>query len=101
MLRNVPQRKDDPASTGERMTGRLKIIHDHRSVLDCRKQLPPREPRKLSAVPVNHPEGFFCAWCGHFRPWSRMDGFDGRLKFCAGCVRLMDTLELSATGVFK
>ena len=30
-----------------------------------------------------------------------MDGFDGCLKFCDDCVKLMDSIELSATGVFK
>ena len=95
MLRNVPRHKNCPPSTGKGTTSR-KIVHAHAIAVHCRKQPPPREPRKVPAVPVNHPEGFVCAWCGVFHPWSEMAGFDRRLKFCADCVSLMDAIELSA-----
>lgn len=94
MLWNVPRHKDGPASTGKRMAGRLKIVQSNHSAFSCRKQPPPRESRKARSAPANHPEGFVCAWCGLFHPWSEMAGFDRRLKFCDKCVRLMDALEI-------
>ena len=93
MLKNAPPRKNGPLPAGHRATSRNASRH-HPSVPRFRKQPPPREPRKLPAVLVNHPEGFVCAWCGSFRPWSLMAGFDKRLKFCQSCVDLMDALEL-------
>ena len=93
MLRKVPPRKSGPLSTWERTTSR-NSVQCNRSVLRRRKQPPRREARKVPSVSENYIDGFVCAWCGNFRPWSQMEGFDRRLKFCDRCVRVMDALEI-------
>ena len=91
---NTQQRS--PEYRVQRHPGEFKIERQpHVSVARRRVQGPPLNGEDESASDHrNHPEGFVCAWCGEFHPWRLMDGFDGHLKFCKGCIHLMDALEL-------
>ena len=64
------------------------------------QKLPPQVPATLSIV-ASEPPDFICSRCWEPNPWSRMGGWDRRIKYCDDCVGLMDEIELSATGVFK
>ena len=97
MLRNVPPRKNGPPSTWERTTS-PKTVRYHRSTHGRRKQPPPCEGRKVRTTSEQPRDGFWCAWCGHPHPWSEMAGWDGRLKFCETCVRVMDAIEIGTVG---
>ncbi len=94
-------RKNCPGAAGGGIPGGFEA-HPNSSPARGRMQPPPCEPRKVPAMSENHPDGFTCAWCGVFRPWRDMDGFDGHLKFCDTCVRMMDEIELgTAEGIHQ
>ena len=60
--------------------------HHNRSPACQVRQPPPRDPRKVSTVPVNQPTEVICGWCRNFCPWSSIAAFFGRLKFCSSCM---------------
>lgn len=91
-------KNNDPRGPCRGRTGRKSLQLNPRRFAR-RLQPPPREPRKVPTTSQNHPEGFRCAWCDVFYPWSLMAGFDRRLKFCDTCVRLMDALEIGLTAM--
>ena len=91
MLRRIQDEKKGPWHWQAHTGGFNR--HPNRSPAHQVKQPPPPELRKAPSVSGNYPEGFICAWCGVFRPWSRMAGFDRRLKFCQTCHDAMDALD--------
>lgn len=101
-------RKKCPGAAGGGIPGGGEVRRHHRPPLH-RGQLRtpnrttpiPPDPRKVSRVTADQPHDFVCAWCGEPNPWSRMEGHDGHLKFCADCVRLMDTIEFGASEARK
>ena len=64
------------------------------------QKLPPQVPTALAVI-AGEPPDFICSWCGEPNPWSRMGGWDRRIKFCDNCVCLIDTIELGAMGACK
>ena len=89
--RNLQARKKGPWHR-QALTGCFSS-HVDASPTRRRKQSPPQGPHKALSLPANHPEGFSCAWCGNFSPWSRMAAFDAKLKFCQVCYDAMEALE--------
>lgn len=92
MFRNAPRHRDGPASTGKRMTDRLKIVRNHHSPICRRKQLAPHESKDPAQTRVDLARRFFCAFCGKSRLESDLVGRDGALLFCSGCAEGLEAL---------
>ena len=90
MLRNVPHNKKGPKAAGGGAPGEFGH-HDNSSQIER-----PEQAQVQRLISGSHPEGFSCAFCGNFAPWSRMAAFDKNLKFCEVCHDAMDALDTGA-----
>ena len=42
-------------------------------------------PNHTTHAPVFNGDGFRCAWCGEWHPWSAVELFDGPRRWCPTC----------------
>lgn len=39
-------------------------------------------------------QGFWCAFCGFWHPWSEVAAFDLPRRFCPSCVAILDAIAM-------
>ena len=68
------RKKCPPPSLPDRGTGNVQQCH------------------KYNTFRAGGNDGFPCAFCGDWRPWAQLAGFDRRLLFCPRCVFALEAL---------